>query len=41
MRRRMHYVLRQAFYHNPDCSEALIEETIAACNAALENEPHK
>ena len=41
VRRRMHYVLRQAFYHNPDCSEALIEETIAACNAALENEPHK
>ena len=41
VRRRMHYVLRQAFYHNQDCNEALIEETIAACNAALENEPHK
>lgn len=41
VRRRMHYVLRQAVYNNPDCSEALIEETIAACNAALENKAHK
>ncbi len=36
IRRRMHYVLRQAVYSNPDCSETLIEETIDACNAALE-----
>ena len=41
VRRRMGYVLRQAVYHNPDCSEALIEETIAACNAALEEASKK
>ena len=40
VRRHMGYTLRQSVYHNKDASEAVIAETIAACNRILsETEP--
>ena len=41
VRRRMGYTLRQAVYFNPDCTEAVIQKTIAECNRILSEKEDK
>ena len=41
VRRRMGYTLRQAVYFNPDCTEAVIQKTIAECNRILSEQEGK
>lgn len=41
VRRRMRHTLRQAVYFNPDCTEAVIRNTIAECNRILSENQKK